>query len=535
LRRLVVAGLLAVVLVSGAARAALFRGTEGPDKLVGTASADSIYGLAGADSIEARGGNDLINPGFGRDYVVAGAGADRIAAQDGEVDSIACGLGADTVTADLDDVVAADCETVSRQVSRDTTSDFYAQHETQVEPDSFSWRRIVVTAFQSGRIANGGAAALGWATSVDAGAHWRSGFLPLGPYRIVSDPVVAYDAAHNWWLVAGLGAGSGLLDLFVHRSRDGVSWSQPLRAAGDVSEDYDKEWLTCDNSTRSKFRGTCYLAYVDTKTHWLAIRRTSDGGATWNAPVRVKPGVDGATFSGPMPVVQPDGDVVVPYVLYAPIENREADDRMAAVVSKDGGATFSAPTRISTLLYEEPFELRAPTMPSADVDADGRIYVAWADARFKDDGLSMGVVMSTSTDAKTWTAPVQITRPDAGTSLEFLPALAVEPGTAGRGAHLALAYYTMKLPARCQLFVPGCAQEIDAWLTQSKDGGRTWTARRRLNAEPMPLEWMADTTLGRMLGDYISVSFAGAAPIASISLAGEPGFSLAQAIFTTVR
>ena len=529
MRRLFVVGLVVLSLVAGGARAALFRGTDGPDKLVGTAGTDTIYGLAGADVIEGRGGGDLLVPGFGRDRVSGGAGADRIAAQDGYIDQVSCGAGRDTVTADPEDVVAKDCEAVSRQISRDTTSDFFAQHATQVEPDSLAWGKTVVTAFQSGRIANGGAAALSFATSPDAGATWKAGDLPQGPYSTVSDPVVAYDAAHGWWLVAGLGAAPGL-DIFVVRSRDGFKWSAPLIAAGDVDEDYDKEWLTCDNSTRSKWRGTCYLAYVDTRTRWLAIRTTRDAGATWSKSSRIQPGVSGATFSGPMPVVQPDGDVVIPYVLYAPISSGE--DRMAAVISHDGGATWGTPQRIAGLQYEEPFELRAPTMPSADVDAAGRIYVTWSDSRFRTDGQSMDVVLSTSTDGVHWTEPARLPPPESGTALAFIPSIAVEPGTSGKTAHLAVTYYTMQLPARCQLFVPGCAQQVNAWVVESKDGGASWGVRTRLNGEPMSLDWLSETTLGRMLGDYVSVSWAGGRAIPVLSLAGEPGFTtMAQAIF----
>jgi hypothetical protein len=53
-----------------------------------------------------------------------------------------------------------------------------------------------------------------------------------------------------------------------------------------------------------------------------------------------------------------------------------------------------------------------------------------------------------------------------------------------------------------------------------------------LNGEPMSLDWLSETTLGRMLGDYISVSWAGGRAIPVLSLAGEPGFTtMAQAIF----
>jgi hypothetical protein len=57
--------------------------------------------------------------------------------------------------------------------------------------------------------------------------------------------------------------------------------------------------------------------------------------------------------------------------------------------------------------------------------------------------------------------------------------------------------------------------------------------RTRLNGEPMSLDWLSETTLGRMLGDYISVSWVGGRVIPVLSLAGEPGFTMAQAIFAT--
>lgn len=531
MRRALVAGLALAALLAGAARAALLRGTDGPDKLNGTPAADTIYGYGGADVIDGRGGPDLIVAGPGRDRVVGGAGDDRIAVQDGSVDSVTCGPGLDTVTADLTDNVAADCETVSRQLSRDTTSDYYAQHETQVEPSSFAWGRKIVTAFQSGRISNGGAASLAFSTSSDAGEHWRSGVLPQGDYVIVSDSVVAYDSIHGRWLVAALGAGADLFDVYVVRSRNGLTWGAPIPAARDVNEDYDKEWLACDNGHASRFRGTCYLAYVDTRTQWLAIRRSTDGGATWSASVRMPPGVTGATFSGPMPVVRPNGDVVVPYTLYAPLSGGE--DRIAAVISHDGGATFSAPIRISRLEYTEGIDIRAPAMPSVAADAAGKLYVVWADSRFRNDGTSTDVVLSTSTADTTWTEPVKVPLGERGTVLEFIPAIAVDPATSGKTAHLAVAYYTMQLPARCALFVPGCAQQIDAWLVESKTGGTTWTKPRRLNTQSMSLEWLADTTLGPMLGDYIAVSYAGGRPVAFVSLADAPRstYELSQSIF----
>ena len=268
---------------AGAAAGANVRGTPGPDRLLGTPRADVIDG---------RGGDDFLHGGAGADVVRAGAGADRVAVQyDLARDAVRCGPGFDVVTADLLDTVAADCETLSVRLSRDTSSSFGAQHETQVEPDSFAAGRTIVTAFQTGRYDSGGASLIGWATSTDAGRSWRSGILPglstdaavPGRYDRASDPVVAFDPAHRTWLIGTLGLVGEEIALLVSRSPDGVRWSPPVVAAGSPGESYDKEWLVCDGGAVSPFRGRCYLVYLETAGGRIAIRRSLDGGRTWSA------------------------------------------------------------------------------------------------------------------------------------------------------------------------------------------------------------------------------------------------------------
>ena len=95
--------------------------------------------------------------------------------------------------------------------------------------------------------------------------------------------------------------------------------------------------------------------YVDTTRWMLGIRTSDDGGQTWSKPVRLQPGVTGrgAVFSGPIPVTRPNGGLVVPYSFFAPLNEGgrgvSEEDRVAAVVSHDGGATFTQPIRIAAL------------------------------------------------------------------------------------------------------------------------------------------------------------------------------------------
>jgi hypothetical protein len=89
-------------------------GDAGADSLRTGDASDVLRGRDGNDQLWAEGGDDVVEPGEGADAISAGPGADTVSAADGERDSVACGDGADRVTADQLDVVDADCETVVR-------------------------------------------------------------------------------------------------------------------------------------------------------------------------------------------------------------------------------------------------------------------------------------------------------------------------------------------------------------------------------------------------------------------------------------
>ena len=124
------------------------------------------------------------------------------------------------------------------RLSRDTLTTPEAQHATEVEPDSLAVGTTVVTAFQVGRFFDGGASAIGFATSRDGGATWRSGLLsqlttastPPGPANRATDPAVAYDAAHGRWLVESLTLSGSSAAVVVSGSTDGLTWSAPSTA-----------------------------------------------------------------------------------------------------------------------------------------------------------------------------------------------------------------------------------------------------------------------------------------------------------------
>src|SRR6266700_5465566 len=142
------------------------------------------------------------------------------------------------------------------QLSSDPYTNSGSQHQTEVEPSTFSHGSTIVSAFQAGRFSDIGSSYIGWATSTDGGTTWQHGFLPGttklagGPYDRITDPSVAYDAAHSTWMIAttvfqyistGITAPAVLVSLSTD---DGLSWSQPVTVADVGSRGHlDKDWI----------------------------------------------------------------------------------------------------------------------------------------------------------------------------------------------------------------------------------------------------------------------------------------------------
>jgi hypothetical protein len=97
----------------------------------------------------------------------------------------------------------------------------------------------------------------------------------------------------------------------------------------------------------------------------------------------------------------------------------------------------------------------------------------------------------------------------------FIPGLAVDRRTSGAGAHLALTYYFYP-DATC---TGGC--QLSVGYISSPDGGRHWGDALQL-AGPMSLNDIADTSQGRMVGDYISTSFNASGSAATVFAVGRP-------------
>jgi hypothetical protein len=373
-------------------------------------------------------------------------------------------------------------------------------HHTEVEPDTFSNGSTIVATFQVGRVFDGGSCDIGFATSTNNGGTWTNALLPgttvfatpAGPYDRISDPSVAFDASHNTWLIASLAlkGTSGAAVLVSQSTNGGTTWANPVVVhAASGSENLDKEWIVCDDTSSSPHYGNCYVEWDNNGAgNLLQMSTSTNGGNTWSAPATNNTGVIGG-----QPVVRPDGTVIVP------IDNAN-ETAVGAFNSTNGGASWSAVTTIATIRHHAVAgNLRESPLPSAEIDGAGTVYVAWSDCRFRRACKANDIVISHSLNSTgtSWSSVSRVPIDATKSGIDhFIPGLAVNKSTSGTTAQLGLTYY----------FYPSGSTQLSVGFISSTNAGSTWSTPQTI-ISGMPTGWIATTTQGRMVGDYISTSY----------------------------
>ena len=330
-----------------------------------------------------------------------------------------------------------------------------SEADTLVEPDvgvSPIHSDVAVAVSHDGRYPDGGAVGIETSWTADGGATWHHQPLPGvtkatgGPavWERASDPVVAFapnGVVYVSTLVFNTGCDTGVL---VSKSVDGgKTFAKPTvahrSATCDVSD--DKNWLVVDNGPTSPHRGRLYQFWTPFLTDLFgnadgspqALVYSDDGGATWSAPVNVSP--PHANTQNSQPMLKPNGTIVDSYLDYGPngaAEGPEAGDArraeqktvparastspkasaaavypaMVTAISKDGGATWSTGGTVTHDLGDGPPGFRC-CLTSATADpVTGQLHASWNSVD------ATKVKLSSSTDGKTWTAPVVVNRPD---------------------------------------------------------------------------------------------------------------------------
>jgi hypothetical protein len=403
------------------------------------------------------------------------------------------------------DFTAAEIRITSAvQVSSDLLpADSAAQAATHAEPSldaNPTNPSNLLGAWQENRFSTGGARATGYGASSDGGQTWTRGLIPNstkadgGPWEKASDPWVAFGRYNRVYLANLLFNDSDPNNsIGVSVSTDGgFSWADPVTVTSSDIDFSDKEAIAVDVFPGSPNFGTVYVAWdlnVPTPTtvkQWLMVARSIDGGATYQAPVRIRK--KGSGNIGAIPRVAPDGTVYVVWL---------ADVASGSVFfishSEDGGQSWSRWQAITDVNANgQPGIRDGAGLPSFAVDSiTGDLYVAWQDSRFG--GTDQAALIKSTDHGQTWSSPMRVSDGPSD-------AAAFTVSVAAAGNRVAVSYYSLQNDPQRRFLV-------DEYVRISTDGGLTFAPSARATAASFDVRQAAQAGPHvSFLGDYAGLA-----------------------------
>lgn len=246
----------------------------------------------------------------------------------------------------------------------------------------------------------------------------------------------------------------------------------------------DKDQLSIDAAT-----GAIYIGYSErwqvSEEARAMFTKSTDGGHTFSAPKAIDPPFPHYIGSrkhqmGTWPFHTKDGVLHVTFV-------DATVGTLYIVDSPDDGSTFSAPRAIST--HPGQF-LTSVAIDQTGGPNDGTIYIAEADTRNKDADAFLQVSRD---DGKTWEDGLRINQDPVGNGRQLkMPEAVVEPDGA-----VDVVYMNEV----------GAANQYQAFVARSVDGGRTVTEYQVSSAVTDPACFNNQPSFLTHLGDYLGITY----------------------------
>jgi len=350
----------------------------------------------------------------------------------------------------------------------------------------------------------GGSGAQAQLYSTDGGATWGQTTLPLiSGDSFHSDPAVDWTSDGTAWAVT-LGIASGLQVRAYKSTTGGATWTFDATVSG-TQTDTDKELIWVDHSAASPFKDNLYVCWHNGNPVYVN-RRTANG---WGTPIKVNGTETTGTGIGCDVKTNSAGDV---FVFWPDTGSR----RVLVAKSTDGGASYAAPVTIATTF--DSYDIGVPSFVHRRVliytagaafkaGTKNEVYATWADLTGATGCTSAANEPNTSTTSTckvriwfarssnggaSWSTPFMVNN-QAMLNDQFNQWLAVDEAS----GTLAVIYYdTANDLGR---------KKTDVYGQTSSNGGTAWSAPFKVTTA-MSDESVAGSDSGNQYGDYNSLS-----------------------------
>jgi len=359
-----------------------------------------------------------------------------------------------------------------------------SQNETSVSVNPLDPLNIICVAndYSSGTVQTG------YYTTLDGGANWTGGLIPLKPgFSFSGDPCVAFRPDGSAVIACMQYSGPGGSGVYAYRSDNG-GLTFNSGSLIDLDDSNDKPQIAADHSFGA-FRGDLSVAwdrfFMSSGSH-IYCSNSSDG-ITWKSKQRINDNTSTETIA---PDVAYGADSAL-HVMWA---DRNTFD-IWVDTSFDGGSTFGTDSLVSSFnqvpspipgSYFRMFDIFAMDADKTDGPYSGNVYVAYH--HFKDFDHA-DIRCATSTDqGATWSSNVLVNHDDTTRADQVFPGVFVDPqGNAN------ICFYDRRLDPNNYL--------LWTFVARSSDGGASF-----VNHRASDLGWDHDgTEFSTFIGDYIDL------------------------------